>query len=267
MQIMTISLLLQICFLVFIYMTAIFFLALYKKNNSLVDIAWGIGFILIAFYTLIHDDHFFSRQLLVTAMVFLWGIRLSTHIFLRNKNKDEDPRYARWRREWVNNFILRSFFQIFMLQGFVMFIVVLPIIRINSSINPNLNFLDLLGFCIWLIGFLFESIGDFQLSKFIRNPANHGKIMKQGLWRYTRHPNYFGEITLWWAIYCLALAVPYGWITIISPITITFLLLYVSGIPMLEKQFEDNQEFQRYKRETSALFPWFVNQKIYDYFN
>jgi len=143
-----------------------------------------------------------------------------------------------------------------MLQGFVMFIIALPIIVINRLSSAGLGILDYCGFLVWLIGFLFESIGDYQLSRFIKNANNKGKVMKYGLWAFTRHPNYFGEVTLWWGIYLVALSVPYGWLTIISPITISFLLLYVSGIPMIERQFENNLEFQRYKKETSSFFPW-----------
>lgn len=253
-------LLLQICILIFLYMTTVFFIALYKKNNSIVDIAWGLGFILIAFYTLVTCGNFFIPQFLVTAMIFAWGMRLSTHIYFRNKNKSEDPRYAQWRKEWGPYVIVRSFFQIFMLQGLMMIIIALPIIAINSSNISELKIITLAGFAIWLLGFLFEAIGDFQLVRYIKNPNNRGKIMMEGLWRYTRHPNYFGEVTQWWGIYCMALSVPYGWLTIISPLTITFLILYVSGIPMLEKQFENNKDFQQYKKETSAFFPWFVDK-------
>lgn len=254
---MNIPFFLQIFTLIFLYMSFVFVAALYKKNNSIVDIAWGIGFVLIALYSFLSNRIFYSRQVLVTILTLLWGLRLSCHIFLRSRNKAEDPRYAQWRKEWGNFFIIRSYLQIFMLQGVVMFIIALPIMVINLYSGPGLNLIDFLGMSLWMVGFFFEAIGDFQLQRFLKKASSKGKIMKYGLWAYTRHPNYFGEVTLWWGMYLLALSVPYGWLTFVSPLTISYLLLYVSGIPMLERQFANNEEFQQYKKETSPFFPWF----------
>ena len=142
-----------------------------------------------------------------------------------------------------------------MLQGILLLMVAIPVIFVNQAPAAPLGWFDLVGLTVWLTGFCFESVGDWQLLKFIRNPANTGKMMTSGLWRYTRHPNYFGEVTLWWGIWLMVLALPGGLISVVGPLTITFLILKVSGIPMLEKPYEDCPDFQEHKRRTSAFFP------------
>lgn len=239
---------------VFFYMSLFFFIGLLKKDNSIVDIAWGTGFLVVAVISLIVSGNFAIKKLLVTVLVCLWGIRLTLHIYNRNKGKDEDFRYANWRKSW-KYFNLRSFFQIFMLQGFLMILISLSVISINSSPVSTLSFLGYFGIIIWIIGFLFEVIGDFQLREFVRR-KKPGQIMQTGLWKYTRHPNYFGESVLWWGIYLLALSSGSFW-TILSPLLITYLLLFVSGIPLLEEKYKDNPEFIEYKKKTSMFFPWF----------
>lgn len=243
--------------LIFLFFTAFFLIAQTIKNNSIVDIGWGLGFMVISLYTFFFSGAITIKSALVTLLVLIWGSRLSFHILKRNWGKPEDFRYAKWRREWGKWLIVRGFFQIFMLQGLIMLIIASPIIFINYSRQTGLQFLDYLGSAVWLIGFLFESIGDYQLAQFIKNPENKGKIMRYGLWRYTRHPNYFGEATMWWGIYIIALSLPNSFWLIISPLTITLMLLYVSGVPMLEKKFADNPKFQQYARVTPKFFPWF----------
>jgi steroid 5-alpha reductase family enzyme len=149
----------------------------------------------------------------------------------------------------------RSFLQVFMLQGLLLLLVAIPVIFVNQAPEAPLGWLDVLGLAIWMYGFAFEAIGDWQLLQFIRDPTNKGRLMTTGLWRYTRHPNYFGEVTLWWGIWLMTLTLPGGWLTIIGPLTITTLILKVSGIPMLEKPYEERTDFQEYKRRTSVFFP------------
>ncbi len=242
---------------IFVYMTAVFLIALLIKDNSIVDVAWGLGFILVALTTLFTRPGFEARHALVTGLVVVWGLRLAAHIFFRNRGRGEDFRYAKWRRDWGRWFIPRSFLQIFMLQGVFMLIVASPVVLVNHSGLKGLTVLDGLGTLVWITGFLFEAVGDYQLRKFKQNPEGRGKIMTTGLWRYTRHPNYFGEAALWWGIFLIALSVTGGWVAIISPLTIGFLLLKVSGVTMLEKKYAGNEEFAAYARRTSAFFPWF----------
>jgi steroid 5-alpha reductase family enzyme len=242
-------------------MSLIFMLAWIKKDNSIVDFAWGIGFILVAILTFFLETEFVTRHVLVTALIFIWGTRLATHIALRNKGRGEDFRYAQWRKDWGKWFFIRSFFQIFMLQGFLLLIIAYPVMLINHSEETGFVFLDILGLIIWLIGFVFEAVGDYQLAKSKRKAENKGKIMAQGLWRYTRHPNYFGETAMWWGIFLIALSVKNGWTAIVSPLLITFLLLRVSGITMLEKKYVGNKEFGEYAKRTSAFFPWFPKKR------
>lgn len=245
---------------VFLYMNLLFVLALYKKDNSIADIGWGIGFVCIALYTFFTFSNFEQRQIIVTSLILLWGTRLATHIYLRNKGKGEDPRYQNWRQQWGNSFFIRSYLQVFMLQGIIMLLIATPIIIINSTHGPILGFFDLLGFTIWFTGLFFEAVADYQLYLFLQDPSKRGEIMMHGLWKYSRHPNYFGEVLMWWGIFIIACNVPYGWISIISPITITYILMFVSGIPLAEKQLKGLRDFAEYEKRTSIFIPWFVKK-------
>ncbi|MGB6867261.1 MAG: DUF1295 domain-containing protein, partial [Candidatus Aminicenantaceae bacterium] len=174
-----------------------------------------------------------------------------------NRGKGEDFRYAKWRHDWGRWFMLRSYFQIFMLQGAFLFIIALPIMLVNFSGREDLTAIDFLGIGVWCIGFFFEAVSDYQLRQFKKRPENKGKIITTGLWKYTRHPNYFGEVVLWWGIFLLALSVKNGWIVILSPLLLSFLILRVSGVTMLEKKYAGNAEFEAYAKRTNAFFPWF----------
>jgi steroid 5-alpha reductase family enzyme len=234
-----------------------FVAAIIKKDNSIIDIAWGLGFMVIAGVNLLISQALSVRQLLITVLIIIWAARLAGYIFFRNKDRGEDFRYAKWRAEWGNKIIIKTFINVFMLQGFLMLIVAYPVILVNNTAQARLNFLDILGLLVWLTGFFFESVGDYQLFKFKKNRSNQGKIMTSGLWKYTRHPNYFGEATIWWGIFLIALSAPYGLTAIISPVLMVFLLLKVSGAPMLEKKYKGNIEFMEYARKTSSFIPWF----------
>ena len=241
--------------ILFIYMSFWFIVSIIKKRNDIADVAWGIGFILLAWGSYIIINDFNLRGLLVGILVSIWGLRLAWHIYTRNKGKTEDYRYLTWRKEWGNWFYLRSYFQVYILQGIFLFLIILPVLIINKNSGQAISILDIVGVLIWLVGFFFEAVGDAQLSQFIKNPENKGKIMQSGLWQYTRHPNYFGEVTGWWGIWLIALGVPNGWLGIIGPLTITILILKVSGIPLLEKKMEENPEFAEYKKRTSMFIP------------
>lgn len=237
----------------FSYMLVWFVVSILIKRNDVADIAWGLGFVVMAWISYLLSDQS-QKALLVNVLVTVWGLRLSWHIFLRNKGKSEDFRYHQWRMEW-KHFYLRSFLQVFMLQGLFLFLTVLPVIYINTNSTGSFNFLDGVGILIWLTGFYFESVGDYQLKQFKSKPENKGKIITTGLWRYTRHPNYFGEVVQWWGIFLMAVTLPGGWMTIVGPLTITYLVRYVSGVPMLERKYAGNPEFEAYKKVTSVFFP------------
>jgi steroid 5-alpha reductase family enzyme len=240
---------------IIIYMTAWFFVAQALKRNDIADILWGTGFIVAAMTAMTLSEGMTPRGLLAAFLVVIWGVRLAAHIFMRNRGKGEDRRYRKWREEWGRHAVIRAFLQVFVLQGLLMIIISIPVTFIIIFGQTPFGVFDVLGVCIWLVGFTFEAVGDYQVVRFKRDPANKGKLMTRGLWTYTRHPNYFGEVTLWWGIYLIALSVPQGWTTILGPLTITFLILKVSGIPLLEKKYEGNSVFEEYKRRTSAFFP------------
>ena len=243
--------------LIALYMTVWYALALVKKDNSIADIAWGLGFVLVAVFTFFRRGSLFL-PLLVTALVVAWGARLALHILARNRKRGEDPRYAAWRAAWGRSFVWRSYLQIFLLQGFFLLVIASPVILVNVDRNyPYTERFWLAGLLVWILGFLFEAVGDAQLARFRRDPANKGRIMDRGLWKFTRHPNYFGESMMWFGIWLIALEAPYGWTTVVSPVLITFLLVKVSGIPLLEKRYAGNAAFQAYARRTSAFIPWF----------
>jgi steroid 5-alpha reductase family enzyme len=245
---------------IFSFMCFMFLLAQFLKNNSIVDAVWGIGFILVTVATLINLPAIHKHHQLVLYLVVLWGLRLSTYILIRNWGKPEDFRYANWRKEWGNKVAVRSFFQVFMLQSVVMFINTLPVVVVNSSesIEKSLEFLYGIGTVIWLTGFYFEAAGDWEMYMFKSNPHPHKKkVLDRGLWKYTRHPNYFGEALMWWGIFLLAVPSGLWFVSVLAPVTITFLLMKVSGVTMLEKKYEGNSEYELYKKRTNAFFPWF----------
>lgn len=244
--------LIEIVFLVFIYMIIAFFVGLIKKDNSVMDIFWGFGFVLISWFSLIRVGSYEIEQIIITALVTIWGLRLSYHILRRKIGKPEDYRYANWRESWGKWIHIRAFFQIFMLQGAVMLLVATPIIIINGYYSPISMVYIIIGILVWVFGFIFETVGDFQLKKFVKTKKK-GEIMTKGLWKYTRHPNYFGEATMWWGLFILS----GNLIPIISPLIITFLLLKVSGVPLLEKKYEGSKQWEEYKKKTSVFIPWF----------
>lgn len=239
----------------FLYMSLWFIISTFKKRNDVADIAWGLGFVLIAWAAFFLSDNSGPRSWLVNILVSIWGLRLAWHVSRRNKGKTEDYRYLAWRKEWGKWFYIRSYLQVYLLQGALLYLIIWPVLFVNKNIGLTLNLIDYLGLLIWLIGFFFESVGDAQLTSFIKNPSNKGKLMQTGLWRYTRHPNYFGEVTQWWGLWLVAISVPNGWVSIIGPLTITILILKVSGVPMLEKKMAENPDFAEYKKRTSVFIP------------
>ncbi|MGB7117721.1 MAG: DUF1295 domain-containing protein [Anaerolineales bacterium] len=243
-------------------MIALWMISLLLKDSSIVDIFWGTGFVITAwFYFFLTPDGFAARKLLIVILTTIWGLRLSIHILLRNWGHGEDYRYQQWRQEAGSNWWWRSFFKVFLLQGAVMWIISAPLLAAQSNPNPaRLIWLDYLGAILWGIGFFFEAVGDWQLARFRANPDNKGKLLNTGLWRYTRHPNYFGDAAQWWGFYLIATAAGGYW-TIFSPIIMTLLLRRVSGVTMLEKSLKESKPgYKEYVETTNPFIPWFPHK-------
>ena len=252
-------------FCLWLYMSALYLVALYRKDNSIADIGYGLGFIVALlpayFYRIsmfvVSQEEVTFIALLPFILVSIWALRLSLRIYQKNKGKAEDFRYAAWRTSW-KWFRLRSYLQIFILQGVIIYLVALPALVLSYE---SVYWMPLLviGLLVWLKGFGFEALGDWQLDRFLTEPESRGKLMTRGLWKYTRHPNYFGESLMWWGIWILSLSAhPALWqYSIWSPILITFLLLKVSGIPLLEARMSKLPDWPEYARKTNPFVPWF----------
>jgi steroid 5-alpha reductase family enzyme len=238
-----------------LFVCSLFVLSIIIKRNDIADIAWGTGIFLVALVSYLNSSASVVATILVV-LAGLWGIRLTLRILLRNIKKSEDYRYKAWRDSWGKWFYLRSFFQVYLLQGTLMVVVGYSFVYFTAyGADLSVSFWTILGVLVWLIGYFFEVVGDYQLDQFIKNPENKGQIMNSGLWRYSRHPNYFGEVTMWWGIWLIVAPVSLSYLALISPLTITFLILMVSGVPMLEKKFAGDPAFEQYKKETSVFFP------------
>jgi len=241
-----------------LFMSMVWGLSVVLKNASIVDGFWGPGFVLVAWLTWGTGGGYGPRGILVAVLVTLWGGRLAAHIALRNRGHGEDRRYAAWRARHGPRFWWVSFFTVFMVQALFLWIISLSIQMAGTSPRPaQFTWLDGLGTLVWTAGFLVEAVADHQLSRFKKRPENAGKVMREGLWAYSRHPNYFGECLAWWGIFLVALSTPYGWWVLISPATITVLLLKVSGVTLLERNLlETRPSYREYMRATSAFVPW-----------
>ena len=232
-------------------------MSIIKKNVTLVDSLWGLGFVMIAWMTVwLTPDHG-PRQTVMAVMVTLWGLRLSSHLSWRNWGHGEDPRYGQWRETSGERFWLVSLFKVFLLQAIFLWLIALSLqIGQMSPIPPRLTAFDYAGIILWTVGFLFESVADWQLLKFKANPATKGQVMDRGLWAYSRHPNYFGEVLVWWGLFFMTLATPDSAWTIVSPVIITLVLLKMTGVPLTEKTIARTRPgYADYVRRTNAFIP------------
>jgi len=249
--------------LILALMLVLWGISLWLKNSSIVDIFWGTGFVISAwFYFFITPTGYLLQKLLVAVLVTIWGLRLSVHILLRNWGKPEDFRYQKWRSESGASWWIASLGKVFLLQGLLMWLISIPILASQYFLFiASFVWLDVVAVIVWLVGFFFEASGDAQLARFRANPANRGKLLDSGVWHYTRHPNYFGDAAQWWAFYLLALATGTWW-AIISPILMTLFLIKVSGVALLEKTLVDSKPgYKEYVASTSAFIPWFPRKK------
>lgn len=240
------------------YMLSLWLASLRLKDASIVDIFWGPGFVMVVWlYFLAAPDGYEPRQLLAASLTTVWGLRLGVYLAWRNLGKGEDYRYLAWRQSHGAKWWWHSLFKVFLLQGAVMWLVSLPLALAQFSPAPAAwTALDVLGVALWGTGLFFEAVGDWQLARFKANPANRGRVMDRGLWRYTRHPNYFGDALVWWGLFLLAASAPWGWLTVISPVAMTLLLMRVSGVALLERSLTRTKpEYADYIRSTSAFFP------------
>lgn len=237
------------------FMALLWLVSLAFRNSSIVDIFWGAGFVFSGWiYYALTPDGSPSRKLLLMILVTIWGLRLSIYILYRNWSKPEDFRYQKWRKEAGKSWWWRSFFKVFLLQGFFMWVISIPLLAAQYPALPaTLGFLDYLGAAVWMYGFFFEAVGDLQLAIFKSDPANKGKLLDRGVWRYTRHPNYFGDAAQWWGYFLIALSAC-GWWTVFSPAFMTYLLKKVSGVALLEKTLKNAKPgYEEYVRRTSPF--------------
>lgn len=242
------------------YISVWFLLAIIKKDNSIIDIAWGLGFVFLAQVLIrFYPGASTPTYLLIASLISIWGIRLSLHIGIRKIGKNEDWRYKKYRTIWKHEFLLRVYLRIFLVQALLITVIGVPLILTvyNEVSGGHVSFgpLQFVGLFIWAIGFAFEVISDWQLSVFLKTRRKKEQIMTSGLWRYSRHPNYFGEVIQWWGIWLIVLGQSYGYLAIMSPLTITALIVLVSGIPLLEQKYKENPAYAQYARKTSIFFP------------
>jgi len=228
--------------------------SLYRNDVSIVDSLWSLMFLLAAILYSLSPAELGPRALLVLGMVWIWSIRLSVHITLRNHGKGEDRRYQQIRANNQPGFRFKSLYIVFGLQAVLAWIISMPLLLAINSSAP-LSLLDAAGLALWLIGMVFEAGGDYQLHRFKRNPANRGRVLDSGLWRYTRHPNYFGEAMIWWGYYLVAFAGGGEW-SVYAPVLMTLLLLKVSGVALLEKDIHERRPgYRDYIERTNAFIP------------
>lgn len=239
-----------------VVMVSTWIVSVIVKNASIVDIVWGLGFVVVSWVLVLTVDGDRGRQFLLAILVSLWGLRLSGYLFRRNHGKGEDWRYVAMRKRWGSRFPLVSLVTVFCLQGVVMWLVSLPVQIGNGDATPGVGPLAVVGIALWMVGIVFEAVGDAQLAKFKSNSDNAGKVMDRGLWSLTRHPNYFGDSVVWWGIAVVAAESGQGVIGFVGPIVMTFFLTRVSGVPMLERSMAKRKPgYAEYMRRTSSFFP------------
>ena len=240
-------------------LTLVWMVSVKRRDASIADICWGLGFVLLAWLYCFVSPALTPRSWLVAVLITLWGTRLSQHIFRRNRGKGEDPRYQAMRASHGRAFWWRSLFTVFWLQGAILWFVALPLLVAVSAAQPAaLTPVDGLGTFLFAVGFGFEVVGDYQLERFKAEPANRSTVLERGLWRNTRHPNYFGDATMWWGMYVIAASTPVGWLTVLSPSLMTLLLMRVSGVTLLEDGLKASKPgYRAYIERTPAFFPWF----------
>ncbi|MFH0843240.1 MAG: DUF1295 domain-containing protein [Bacteroidota bacterium] len=249
----------QALMVIMIMMTLLWIVSVFIRNVSIVDLFWGFGFVVAAWFYYFYGEGHETRKLIVSVLVSVWGLRLSGYLALRNYSKGEDFRYKKFRQNYgEKRYWWISFFQTFLLQGVLMWLISAPLLGAqHSGAERPFNFFDAIGMFFWITGFLFEAGGDWQLARFKANPVNRGKVLDSGFWRYTRHPNYFGDSSVWWGygFFCLAAG---SWLPALGSVLMTLLIIQVSGVALLEKSLKEQKpQYRDYIEKTSAFLPWF----------
>jgi steroid 5-alpha reductase family enzyme len=249
--------------LIIAMMTCLWIVSVVLKNASIVDPFWGLGFVLTGGFYFMTAGGLDIRKSIMMMLVTLWGLRLSVYLTWRNRGKGEDFRYREFRRKYgAHRYWWISFFQVFLLQGILMWLISAPLLGAQSHGSDRpLGILDWSGIAVWMIGFLFEAGGDVQLAQFRAKPENKGKVLERGFWRFTRHPNYFGDSAVWWGYGLLCLAAG-SYLPVLGSIVMTALIIRVSGVVMLEKTLRETKpQYKKYIERTSVFFPWFPRKK------
>ena len=238
-------------------MVATWVASLALRDASIVDVVWGLGFVLVAWVAFALGDGPAERRTLVAVLVAAWGLRLAAYMAWRKRGEGEDFRYREKRTRHGGRFAFVSLFSVFLFQGLGMWAVSLPVQAAASLPGPAaLTVLDVAGLALWCVGMVFEVGGDIQLTRFRADPANRGRVMDRGMWRYTRHPNYFGDLCVWWGIFVIALAADDAWWSIVGPLTMTAIFAKFFGAPLMERHLAAAKPgYAEYVRRTSAFFP------------
>lgn len=242
-----------------ILMTLVWIASVFLKNASIVDPFWSVGFIVAGVSYFFYTDGFEPRKIILLSLLVIWGLRLAIYLGWRNIGKPEDYRYQQFRQDYgPKRYWWFSFFQVFLLQGFLLWLISAPLLAaMYFGQDTPLGIFDYLGMGIWLVGFIFEAGGDYQLFRFKSNSKNTGKLLTTGLWKYTRHPNYFGDAALWWGYGCFSVAVG-SYIPLLGPLLMSWLIIKISGVAMLERTLKNTKPgYQDYVKRTNAFFPWF----------
>lgn len=250
---------LQAFLLIMLMMTVLWIVSIIIRNVSIVDLFWGFGFVVAGGYYYLNTQGNGSRKIILLSMVIIWGLRLSLYLSWRNLGNGEDFRYREFRRKYgEKRYWWISFFQTFLLQGILMWLISAPLLGAQyygSETVPGI--LDFAGIAVWMIGFIFEAGGDIQLAKFRSNPSNKGKVLNKGFWHYTRHPNYFGDSAVWWGYGLICLAAG-SYLPVLGSLLMTALIIKVSGVALLEKTLKEAKpQYREYIEKTSSFFPWF----------
>lgn len=250
--------------LIIVLVTLLWMYSVYIKNASIVDIFWGFGFVVITTYLFFTADNLSLRQIILSALVSIWGLRLTIHLFIRNVGKPEDFRYQKFRKDYgEHRYWWFSYFQVFLLQGVLMLMIASPLFGVYlTEENTSLNVFDFLAIALWIIGISFEAGGDYQLTKFRSQRKSKDEVLSSGFWKYTRHPNYFGDAAVWWSYALFAIAAQQYWF-VLGSLLMTYLIIKISGVAMLERSLStDKPAYKDYAERTSAFFPWFPKKQV-----